>query len=581
MNAHFRLFRSRHLILPLLIIGSLTTLSGCFEGGPKVSLTRPTVTMKDGAKLAVDVILPADRQDKRVPVILIQTRYWRSFGLRVPDPPEAIPPMPREEIVAPFIKAGYGVVIADVRGTGSSEGRWPHPWSAPEVADMGTLIDWVAQQSWSDGRVGATGVSYEGTTALLAAASHHPALKAVLAREIEWSLVDELLAPGSVRNVSFSKAWGESVSALDRNQYPPLFPAGAKWIVDGVHRTDDDKDGKRLAALVAGRKVADVAAQVSTIRSGSDPFGADGPSAAEIGPSAHVARLAKSKAAIGLWGSWWDGATADGVLKASERIPVVESVIGPWVHYGDKSASPWKKGNEEKVDLTQVVAFFDRHMGSDVAPTSPRRRWFVAGAESWEEGNSWPQTQPQAWYLSPGKALSPQVPSGSGAQHLKVDFEASTGTKNRWMAGMLQPIDYGDRRQARGQIVWEAPAATESYRLFGSPLLEAQVTVDGPEAALHVYLEVREPNGKVVYLTEGVARTRGGWVSVPLRAVSYEFKRGQALRLSVAGSDRPTFERVPATGPVSFTLGDNSARQARLSIPVESARTAQLLTPPQ
>ena len=142
---------------------------------------------------------------------------------------------------------------------------------------MGDLIDWVAKQPWSDGRVGATGVSYEGTTALLAAASHHPALKAVLAREIEWDLVDELLAPGGVRNLSFSKAWGESVSALDRNQYPPLFPASGKWIVDGVHRSADDKDGKRLAAIVAGRKVADIAAQVSDVRSGRDAFGAGGP----------------------------------------------------------------------------------------------------------------------------------------------------------------------------------------------------------------------------------------------------------------------------------------------------------------
>lgn len=575
MNAQTQsLFRPRHFFPSLILLGSLALLNGCIDGGPKVSITRPTVPMKDGARLAVDVILPADRAD-RLPVILIQTRYWRSFGLRVPDPPEAIPPMPREDIVGPLIKAGYGVVIADVRGTGASEGRWPHPWSASEVGDMGELIDWASKQPWSDGRVGTTGVSYEGSTALLAATSHHPALKAVLAREIEWDLVDELLAPGGVRNVSFPKAWGESVSALDRNAYPPLFPASAKWIVAGVHRTDDDKDGKRLAALVEERQVPDVAADVSQVRSGSDPFGVGGPPASQLGPSAHVARLAQSKAAIGLWGSWWDGATADGVLRASERIPVAESVIGPWVHYGDKSASPWKTGEEEKVDFAQVVAFFDRHMATGRAPEGPRRRWFVAGAERWEEGSSWPQTQPQAWYLAPGKTLSPQAPATSGAQRLDVDFAASTGAKNRWMAGMLQPIAYGDRRQARGQIAWEAPAATESYRLFGSPTFEAPVQVAGPEAALHIYLEVREPDGKVVYLTEGVARTRGGWVSVPLRAVSYEFKAGQVLRLSIAGADRGAFERVPATGPVSFTVGDDPAGHALLNLPVESERTAE------
>ena len=101
---------------------------------------------------------------------------------------------------------------------------------------------------------------------------------------------------------------------------------------------------------------------------------------------------------------------------------------------GDQSVSPWRKGNEGKVDLVQVVAFFDRHMVSSQPPASPRRRWFVAGAERWEEGSSWPLTQPQSWYLAPGKALFPQVPTASGAQRLQVDFEASSGKQNRWLA---------------------------------------------------------------------------------------------------------------------------------------------------
>jgi predicted enzyme related to lactoylglutathione lyase len=34
-------------------------VSGCLDNGPKISVTRPTVSMEDGMKLAVDVILYA------------------------------------------------------------------------------------------------------------------------------------------------------------------------------------------------------------------------------------------------------------------------------------------------------------------------------------------------------------------------------------------------------------------------------------------------------------------------------------------------------------------------------------------
>lgn len=63
-----------------------------------------------------------------------------------------------------------------------------------------------------------------------------------------------------------------------------------------------------------------------------------------------------------------------------------------------------------------------------------------------------------------------------------------------------------------------------------------------------------EPDGSVRYLTEGVVRTRGGKVVVPLRAIAFELAPGQAFRVGLAGADQPTFERVPASGSVALTL---------------------------
>lgn len=83
------------------------------------------------------------------------------------------------------MRAGFAVVVVDVRGTGASDEVWSGPWSADEVQDMRAILDWIVAQPWSNGAVGATGVSYEGTTAQLTAGLGHPALKAVLARQLE------------------------------------------------------------------------------------------------------------------------------------------------------------------------------------------------------------------------------------------------------------------------------------------------------------------------------------------------------------------------------------------------------------
>jgi putative CocE/NonD family hydrolase len=103
--------------------------------------------MPDGIGLAVDVLRPAGGQ--AAPTVVIQTRYWRSIGLKVRQAPGSLPIVPREAIARALLDAGYNVVVADVRGTGASAGDWPAPWSPAEVADGCALLDWVVAQPWS------------------------------------------------------------------------------------------------------------------------------------------------------------------------------------------------------------------------------------------------------------------------------------------------------------------------------------------------------------------------------------------------------------------------------------------------
>ncbi len=66
-------------------------------------------------------------------------------------------------LVDRYVPRGYAVVVADVRGTGNSEGCMDM-MGAKEQADQVDLVDWAAQQPWSNGKVAMHGASYVGTT---------------------------------------------------------------------------------------------------------------------------------------------------------------------------------------------------------------------------------------------------------------------------------------------------------------------------------------------------------------------------------------------------------------------------------
>src|SRR5215470_1665874 len=58
-----------------------------------------------------------------------------------------------------YIEQGYAFVHMDVRGSGFSEGDFGF-MNAPEQRDLYDVIEWIAQQTWSNGKIGAIGQSY-------------------------------------------------------------------------------------------------------------------------------------------------------------------------------------------------------------------------------------------------------------------------------------------------------------------------------------------------------------------------------------------------------------------------------------
>jgi len=140
------------------------------------------VPMRDGVSLAVDVFRPDD--DDKFPVLLGMSPYGKGIqSLSIPIQPDRSPihHTPTEAGNPEYFTArGYVHIIADVRGTGISEGEYLGWMSKQEAEDGYDLVEWAAAQPWCDGNVGMVGISYFGTIQLPVAAEQPPHLKAIM-----------------------------------------------------------------------------------------------------------------------------------------------------------------------------------------------------------------------------------------------------------------------------------------------------------------------------------------------------------------------------------------------------------------
>jgi putative CocE/NonD family hydrolase len=146
------------------------------------------VAMRDGVTLMVDVHRPAT--PGRYPVLLAASPYPRQIQ-------DLGAPMGFIEAGASdfFVPRGYVHVIANLRGTGGSGGTFTF-MDGQERRDMYDLVEWAAQQPWSDGKVGMIGISYFAMTQLEAAVEQPPHLKAVFPVAVSTDLYEAALHHG-------------------------------------------------------------------------------------------------------------------------------------------------------------------------------------------------------------------------------------------------------------------------------------------------------------------------------------------------------------------------------------------------
>ncbi len=126
-----------------------------YSGQRRESLYIP---VEDGTRLAATLFFPEDGPVQQFPVIL-----WYLPGHRQSPSirQQGKAPYGSREQIDFFTSHGYVWVLVEMRGSGASFGTRID--RSPQIGvDGRDVVEWLAQQSWSNGSVGMVGSSYQG-----------------------------------------------------------------------------------------------------------------------------------------------------------------------------------------------------------------------------------------------------------------------------------------------------------------------------------------------------------------------------------------------------------------------------------
>ncbi|MGE8023650.1 CocE/NonD family hydrolase [Staphylococcus pasteuri] len=179
-----------------------------------------TVEMKDGENLYVNIFRP--NKEGQFPVVMSADTYGKdnkpkitNMGANWPTlgaiPTSSFTP---EESPDPgfWVPQDYVVIKVALRGSSKSNGVLS-PWSKREAEDYYEVIEWAAQQEWSNGNIGTNGVSYLAVTQWWVASLNPPHLKAMIPWEGLNDMYREVAFHGGIPDTGFYRLWIQGIFA--------------------------------------------------------------------------------------------------------------------------------------------------------------------------------------------------------------------------------------------------------------------------------------------------------------------------------------------------------------------------------
>ncbi|HEY2752883.1 CocE/NonD family hydrolase, partial [Phenylobacterium sp.] len=439
-----------------------------------------------------------------------------------------------------------------------------------------------------------------------------PALKAI-APSFDPTDLYHTTHPGGVFSETFLRKWGGQTAALNRGE-PPCTGL-CRWLVAGPKPVDADRDGALLRkALAEHARNYDVFACAGRAPWRDSTVCASGKTVTQVSELSRQEAVQRSNIPLFVTAGWFDATLPAEVLQRFAGLSNPQQVvIGAISHGGFMSTDPFAPPKAE-VDppygrqIAAMADFFDRYLKSDNQAGPSSVRYEVLNGGGWRTSPAWPPrgVVPKRFYMGLGRSLSEKPPVQDGADAYPVDFSAGSGPLSRYQSPVdLSQTAYPDRATAdRKLLTYTSAPQTEDLLVAGDPEADLTIASSAPDGMVIVYLEDVLLNGRVVYLTEGVLRLaarktsptpvgadrlhsylsadaapmtpgRAEQIRIALSPIAFILRKGERLRLAIAGADSDNLERIPAAGPEKIEVGRTVAAPSFIDIPVLNVPASQ------
>ena len=540
------------------------------------------IPMRDGVKLFTVIVMQKDTKDG--PMLLTRTPYdagKTSMRNRSQSITEILPISDAE-----FVRDGYIRVYQDVRGLHGSEGdyvmtrplRGPiNPTAVDHATDAYDTIDWLVKNvPESNRRVGITGSSYPGFTALMALVDPHPALKAAVPQSpmVDGWRGDDWFHNGAFRQNSFDYITAQTTK---KNGGPVPYGGGDDYeIYLKAGSAGDFARAYGVDAFPAARKIMEHPAYDAWWQ--------------EQALDKLLAKRGVTVPVMLVVGQWdqEDSYGAPAVFEAlgGTKNPNLHLVIGPWRHSGvnyDGSAL----GKLDFVGDTglqfrtaTMKPFLDQYLktGGKRADIAPVVSYATGvGSAGWENSKAWPG-KPVPLYLHGGGGLEFTPAAAAGAETYVSDpakpvpfapRPVHMRDRDSWTTWLVADQHFADGRP--DVVTFTSEPLGKAVHIAGAPMVDLFAATSGTDSdwvvkLIDVYPEeaTGKPRTAGMQLPVGIEIYRGRYVAgfdtpaalTPGKVTNYKFglphvnhvfAPGHRIMVQVQSSLFPLYDRNPQT----------------------------------